>query len=152
MSHSNLIDQNVGLVYSIAGKFCRPSSMYFDDYISVGMEGLWVASDTFDESLGHKFSTYAYRCIRNAVSSCAKKNSKRPKHYTYIDNVSGYTQCDNWLVDLLSVLTKTEQDILSLRLEGYSFSEIGSQYGHKTVWAFKKFKSIQDKITRENSL
>ena len=48
------------LVYSIASKFCDAS---FEDLIQAGFLGLTKARENYDESIGCKFSTYAYQYI-----------------------------------------------------------------------------------------
>jgi len=50
--------EHIGLVYHIAKKY---TNIEFDDAISAGSLGLVKAANTFDESRGFKFATYAGR-------------------------------------------------------------------------------------------
>ena len=71
-----LIERNLRLVVHITKKY----SMQWkdnDDLISIGSIGLIKAVTTFDCEKGHKFATYAARCIQNAmVTSWKQKRLK----------------------------------------------------------------------------
>ena len=56
-----LIENNIGLVHSVAKRF-RGRGVEYDDLFQCGCIGLIKAVDNFDESLGYKFSTYAVPC------------------------------------------------------------------------------------------
>lgn len=59
-----LIVKHEGLIYYTLDLLnCKHS----DEAISIGYEALWRAIQTFDETKGTKFSTYAVTCIRNAI-------------------------------------------------------------------------------------
>ena len=47
-----------------------------DDIVSEGMLGLIKAADTFDETKGFQFCTYAGLCIRNAMLMYIRKLNK----------------------------------------------------------------------------
>ena len=65
-----LIRHNLRLVAHIAKKYyALPSEQ--DDLISIGTIGLMKAVDTFDSTRRARFSTYASRCIENAILSPA---------------------------------------------------------------------------------
>ena len=53
------------LVTGLAFRFRKRLGAAHDneDIVSMGMEALWRAAQTFDESRGAKFSTYANRCV-----------------------------------------------------------------------------------------
>lgn len=56
------IENNIGLVYSIANRFSGKGVDY-DDLVQIGCVGLIKAVDNFDESRGFSFSTYAVPLI-----------------------------------------------------------------------------------------
>lgn len=64
-----LIIEHVPLLKHIVGRMCFdvPGSIDRDDLFGFGMLGLIAAADTFDESRGLAFSTYAYPKIRGAI-------------------------------------------------------------------------------------
>jgi RNA polymerase sigma factor (sigma-70 family) len=68
-----LVRDNMGLIRSIVAKVMRtysqlPGGYDRDDLESFGMIGLIQAAQTYDPERGVQFSTYAYRCIENAIS------------------------------------------------------------------------------------
>ena len=64
--------EHIGLVYHIAKKY---TNIEFDDAISAGSLGLVKAANTFDESRGFKFATYASRCINNEILMFLRKEN-----------------------------------------------------------------------------
>ena len=70
-ARGKLIEHNLRLVAHIVKKY------YFqhadqDDLISIGTIGLIRAAETFDYTKGRRFSTYASRCIDNAITNQRK--------------------------------------------------------------------------------
>ena len=69
-AREKLIRHNLRLVAHIAKKYyALPSEQ--DDLISIGTIGLMKAVDPFDSPRRARFSTYASRCIENAILSPA---------------------------------------------------------------------------------
>lgn len=65
---AKLIEHNLRLVAHIIKKYYSSSSEQ-DDLISIGTIGLIKAVNTFDSSKGTRLSSYAARCIENAILS-----------------------------------------------------------------------------------
>lgn len=61
-----LIEHNLRLVVHIVKKY-RNSSEEQEELVSIGTFGLMKAVDTFDYRKGARFSTYASRCVENAI-------------------------------------------------------------------------------------
>lgn len=63
------------MVQKLANKFAygNTRSLAYDHYVSVGVEGLKKAVDTFKEGTGAIFSTYCYRCVMNAMVNEQKR-------------------------------------------------------------------------------
>lgn len=61
-----LIERNLRLVVHVAKKYTMVGKDP-DDLISIGSIGLIKAVSTYDIDKGHKFATYAARCIQNAM-------------------------------------------------------------------------------------
>lgn len=64
------ITRNVGLVYSIAKTYNKPSllgTFSYDDLIQEGMIGLMTAVDRFNPELGNRFSTFATYWIKQNI-------------------------------------------------------------------------------------
>ena len=67
-AREKLIRHNLRLVAHITTKYyAQPGDQ--EDLISIGTIGLLKAVDTFDTSRRARFSTYASRCIENAILS-----------------------------------------------------------------------------------
>ena len=65
-AREKLIRHNLRLVVHVAKKYyAQPSDQ--EDLISIGTIGLMKAVDTFDSTRKARFSTYASRCIENAI-------------------------------------------------------------------------------------
>ena len=65
------------MVQKLANKFAygNTRSLRYDHYMSVGVEGLKKAVDTFTENMDAMFSTYCYRCVLNAMINEQKRLS-----------------------------------------------------------------------------
>ena len=70
-ARDRLIRHNLRLVAHIAKKYYAADTP--EDLISTGSIGLIKAVNTFDPARGIKFSTYASRCIENAILSQQNK-------------------------------------------------------------------------------
>ena len=74
-----LIRHNLRLVAHIVKKYyALPGDQ--DDLISIGTIGLMKAVDTFDSDRRARFSTYASRCIENAILSPAHFQMEKRIH------------------------------------------------------------------------
>ena len=73
-----LIERNLRLVAHIVKKYYAQSSDQ-DDLISIGTIGLIKAVESYDLGKKTKFSTYASRCIENAILSQRNKRRLRWK-------------------------------------------------------------------------
>ena len=73
-AREKLIRHNLRLVAHVAKKYyAQPGDQ--EDLISIGTIGLMKAVDTFDSTRKARFSTYASRCIENAILS--QRNKRR---------------------------------------------------------------------------
>lgn len=72
------IIDNMGLVYYVVCRYF-PQCIANQDAIQNGYIGLIKAVDSFDESTGHAFSTYASRCIFNEIAMDLRKQKKYAK-------------------------------------------------------------------------
>ena len=78
-AREKLIRHNLRLVAHITKKYyAQPCDQ--DDLISIGTIGLMKAVDTFDSTRRARFSTYASRCIENAILSPAHFQMEKRTH------------------------------------------------------------------------
>ena len=67
-----LIERNLRLVVHVAKKYATQWSDS-DDLISIGAIGLMKAVSTYDYEKGHRFATYAAKCVQNAMVTSRKQ-------------------------------------------------------------------------------
>lgn len=77
-----IVHENAGLIRALVGKTVRlfprlPGGYEREDLESFGYVGLVQAARTFDPNRGVQFSTYAYRCIENAISGALERANTR---------------------------------------------------------------------------
>ena len=73
-ARQRLIEHNLRLVSHIARKYTVPG-FSSEDLVSVGALGLVKAVDTFKADSGTQLSSYAARCIENAILSPVQKQA-----------------------------------------------------------------------------
>ena len=86
-----LIEHNLRLVAYIVNKnypeAVRGCQQDADDLISIGTIGLIRAAETFDYTKGRRFSTYASRCIDNAITHQRKHIREfQERHISVVSN------------------------------------------------------------------
>lgn len=114
-----------------------------EDLFQEGMVGLYSAIGSYSPELGANFSTYAYKCIRNAVIDAVKK-SLGAKHsalnnFVPIVEIAGDTpvfdpedelirreQRREFLLKISKLLSSFEFKATVLYLDGFSTSEIAA--------------------------
>lgn len=67
-ARERLIEHNLRLVAHIVKKYYSTAKNQ-EDLVSIGTVGLIKAIDSFDISKGAKFTTYASKCLQNAILS-----------------------------------------------------------------------------------
>lgn len=116
-TRDKLITDNMRLVYHMYGKIGDGpiKENYKEDIISEGMLGLCKAADTFDESRGVRFSTYAAMCIRNAMLMFIRKTSKHYPHEVSLNMVIGRDAEDSvlTLADIIEDESQSEDEIIT---------------------------------------
>ncbi len=148
---NNFVRRNQGLVCFFAKKYLG-RGLSLADLMQEGNIGLSRAIRGFDPARGYEFSTYAGRCIRNAISSAIRTNSRHHKESISLnepifhDELNGpslidrlpvtepdqeiITDLKDALPRLLTVLSPPETRVLELTLiEGMSLVEAGKIMG-----------------------
>lgn len=79
MNKDTLITDNIPLVYYAIKKMNLWSRK--EDYIDIGMIGLVIAGNNYNENLGYAFTTYAYKVIANEINKeIIRENSGKRRH------------------------------------------------------------------------
>ena len=75
--YTELIEKNTLLIESIVNKFNKGSNakMIKEDLLQEGKIMLWLLTNTYNESIGVKFSTYAYNHLMYRIWNCACNES-----------------------------------------------------------------------------
>lgn len=107
-----MVDCSVKMVYAIARRIQREgnsSQELFEEYVSIGLIGATKALQSFDVSKG-KFSTYAYRCIKNEIFQ-----NYRKRRLNIISLDEKIDEDDKLTIgDTCSILDNTERRIICL--------------------------------------
>jgi len=100
----HIIKENIGLVYSMVGRFNSPQ-VDMDDLVSEAMFGLYRAVERYNPWKGYRFSTYACNCIARA---CMRQRKREQRRRDLIGAFSGRPS---------SLSTPAADDETDLRLE-----------------------------------
>jgi RNA polymerase sporulation-specific sigma factor len=142
-------------VIAVARSFSRGGNNNddLDDLIEEGLIALFRAIETYDETKGAKFSTYAYTCIRNRITDAAIMTDKHKKADDLMpQGVAGVPENDYSDALLRAIdknLTKLERNVFRQRQSGMSYIEIAEieNVSEKSVDnAFYRAKSKLKKI------
>ena len=104
-----LIERNLRLVVHVAKKYSM-SGKDSDDLISIGSIGLIKAVSTYDYEKGHKFATYAARCIQNEILMYLR-SSKKLQNEVSIDDSIGSDKEGN-TISLIDILENDEPAVV----------------------------------------
>ncbi|MEG0912246.1 MAG: sigma-70 family RNA polymerase sigma factor [Oscillospiraceae bacterium] len=123
------------------------SGLEQDDLVQEGLVGLFKAFETYDDSKGTQFSTYAITCIDNNIKT-AIKQANRKKHLPlrgYLslsgdecggafanlcspeDRAIASEEYDAVINKINSELSNLERDVLGLYLKGYDYLAVAKK-------------------------
>lgn len=144
-----LVKDNIGLVYHVAKLLGVAQD---EDLIQDGMVELCRAAISFCENKGAKYSTFAYRCVRNKMLSVIKKRSIESQ--TGADDVAEICNeaiqpedcIDLWEIQAaIEKLNKRTKKIVKLLMEGYTQTEIASLLGISRPVVSNTLKKLKNK-------
>ncbi len=96
---NDIIECNMGLVRKQLYRF----RMYDDaEAHSQGIEALWRAAQTYDDTYGTTFATYATACIYNALCGHYNKNNRPLERNTYSYNATTSEDADTAFEEFLT--------------------------------------------------
>lgn len=149
INEEELVIAHTPLVVSIAFKFKPQPPNDYDDLISIGMIGLLKAIRAFDPSKGNQFSTLASTIIRREIVRELEKSNGKDQENIEFDIEQ--TESNGFEDYLPENLTDTERKVLVYRFHyGYTFEEIGQEFGYTKQWASIKLNNILEKIIESN--
>ena len=169
LAEKNLFEENVGLIRYVINKkvnkayACSIPSVDYDDLFQVGAVGLCQAAQTYDQSKGVKFSTYAVCCISNSIRIEIEKFegkglydevdtleenelfSKNP--YEEIEETLNFNQTLDYLLRnrYKSKNIQQQRAILGMLLMGYNVKDAANALGIP----YKRAKALYDNIKKQ---
>lgn len=163
------LEQWRGLVYNIVNRFRENTFRYktqidWDEITQVGMIALWRCINNYNESKG-SFKNYAITAITRAILRQYIRFDKKIENHDSIEDYSDSYNFDDTEIDIeiskekikniikkLNIKEKSKE-ILLLRLEGNSLSEIAKEVGvtyqdvSNVIYNHKN--KIRDRLYRE---
>ncbi len=143
-----------------------------DDIVSEGMLGLIKAADTFDETKGYQFCTYAGLCIRNAMLMYIRKlnkhwNKEISLYASVGEDSDGNLICyadiirsdaedffDSYnkvlVKERIDKLPERDKEIIQAFLSGYKQKEIAAMIGVQQSSISRRIKRIKKKLKSES--
>lgn len=100
-------DSNLALVYFVFNSYFFTCREYEEDLIQEGVIGLLKAIETFDESLGNEFSTYAVTVIKNEMGMFMRKVQRCPATISLDDPIANQ-EGEN--ITLMHIIADTSED------------------------------------------
>ena len=140
------------MAYHVASRFTPNTIVDMDDIRQLALIGLYKACLNYKDGLGFKFSTYAYKVMRNEIlKELTKHNvydSIEEMEYDVADeSCNPEEEYIGSLQRFSSVLTDQEYEVVLLTVQGYSQNEISlrlnlsqSQISRIFIKAKKKIK------------
>lgn len=146
---ASLIEENMGLVVLAVNSFGPKDSLEKDELMQLGRIGLWKAIKKHNPKRS-KLSTCMYNYVRWEIGRYLYKKSKT-KYADLHENIMCNKSVDNVWEYIPEFLSNKEKDVVSMRLEGHSFVDIGKKLGYSRGWANNVFQKALDKINNANS-
>lgn len=154
MKKQQLVEDNMNLVYSLVSKE-YPTYLNDEDIIQCGMLGLCKAAENWDEHKS-KFSTYAWKCIRNEINM---EFRKRMKHqgvlsldYETNDSEGGRSTFGDCIVGDEDVryfdteiksITAREQQVVDLYAVKQSYQDVATELGVSQQYVWKTMRKVR---------
>lgn len=151
ISHSEeneYIEKFGPLVIYIAARFHPSGINDIDDFIQTGYIGLLKAIRSYNSEKS-KFSTYAYACIVRELIREIKTKNQQTNNELFVDVEAELDESSIWEL-IPDSITKEEAKVLSMRLQGYTFREIGEKHRFSKQWAECVLKKAIEKIQECN--
>lgn len=145
-NENELVLKNLPLVRSIVKKFKPRNIDQYKEYEQAGLIGLMKAIRRHDINKG-ALSTIAFYHIRGEIIKYINLEKKQTtpsqlEDICYNEKISVY--------DYLPQLNDIERNIINLRLQGYSFKEIGTMLGnYSRGWANNIYRNIIKRAKNE---
>lgn len=157
-----VIAKMLPVIHGAAGRAVCPG-LDFDDAVQEGLIGLFHAMQAFDCTAAASFKTYGSVCIQNAISSAGKK-ARAKKHsplndYLPIDEevtavgpedlAIENEQYQAALQSINTLLSPFEKQVLTLHMEGRSYTQIAKQCGRPVKSVDNAMQRLRKKLKQQ---
>lgn len=171
MTPEKLFNTNTRLAYKVLSKYRNAvSETLFEDLKQESLLGLWKAANSFDESKGFAFSTYAFRVINNQILMYLRGINKHKSNISlqseigediYLEDTSVAIKENNFeienqiqLNDILRIMNESHslkiQVFKELEFMGKKQREVATKFGIAQSYVCrlrkKAIKEIQSKL------
>jgi RNA polymerase sigma factor (sigma-70 family) len=155
---NKVISDNTGLVWQQLHRFKLANE---PDAESVAFEALFKAADTYDESSGTAFSTYATCVIANSIRMYLRSVNKKRQLLVVSYNAPAFPGSEDDTTELVDVLVgpyNAEDTVLAKELRGRIAAGLRAAYSELTTdnhrrvfnaWKDSYFKASQSDIARQ---
>ena len=144
------MEDHIALVVSLAKRFCPPGMAVVDSVAYAdGCVGLAHACKHFDPSKGHKFSSYAVRCIRAAMADGHRKEVKLSDHIEftpYIEHFIAKPKKD--VVDVVELIEDDENGQLfkAHYVDKVSLTKLAKRLGITRQAVQQRVSKVKEKL------
>ena len=168
MTNEEIFNNNVNIAYRIANRYINNYHDEIDDIRQIALMELWKCINNWDHV--HALSTYAYLCIPNKINMYLRHVRKHKRNIsintiihsdgdgndqTILDIIEDPDDCIFRLLDDINAegvlenisLNQKEQDVINLRMEGFSQQQVGEIIGLSQA----QISRIQIKIKKKIS-
>ena len=150
MDENELIQHNLGLVITIAKKFKPANDYEYSEYVQEGSIALLRAIRKFDPTRA-KLSTFAWKYIHKAILKYILKQNKNKQTAQLSEDLPNKNAISVIKDMLPNTLTPKERTIIEMRLENYTFEQIGKHIGCTRGWSNRLFNRAAEKIRDEHA-
>jgi DNA-directed RNA polymerase specialized sigma subunit len=141
---SLLLEQNADFVKRVVKKF-RPKNITEQEELEqAGLIGLMYAIRKFDPNKNAKLTTFAFYYITSQICLFLKKERSPYQVGRTVDFLCYYPKFE--LSEYFDALTDNERRIIDMRLQGYSFTEIGKVLGKNRWWVSNAYLAVIKRI------
>jgi RNA polymerase sigma factor (sigma-70 family) len=162
MTWEECVTQYEPLCHRFAKQYSGLHTTTYDERVNLALYGLWMAFESYDETKGASFLSYAFTQIKSRFSSELKKSKRIKNNYLFLDNefedgisfidTMESTSCDelfinniNELVDEFCSLSKYG-NFFRDKIEGLNTVELSKKYGMSQPHASRVSKRLTNEF------
>lgn len=148
---TKLVEDNLRLVHWVIRHKMRVAKEDYEDAYQDGCVGLVKAAQTFDETKGVAFTSYAVRCIWNEIRQLRRRMSCKVKHEELNSNAKDDRSTDvETQVCIRDMLRRAGEldtrGMLRMWADGHTQQEIANKLGVSQSYVSRKIKQMQKEL------